>query len=442
MNTARILSTWIGRRPRRAPGAKPQAATALRGRTLGFEQCEPRIALSTTTASSLSDLSYRSDEGGWINSDALFAVHAGKFVQVQGLIDSDSPSGVASPGIGWSFQGASALNSVLAASIRGDDGRNFAIDSGLSRWNVADSSPLTPLILFDADAFGGWEISVNSWSPNAGQVVRIPPPIAKAGDPEGGHISMAAFSGAAGLSLSHANDVTTLAKGRAVTKATAIEPALAPANPSPVETLRARAVVYEVAQTKAGGAERLDDDESDVAGLSTGETDPTLHLRTSLAAATDARSVEERIDRSAFTPASYVSNDGVAASREGQRLAAHLVFKAELAPVEIAGQGDAGDLIATPTTIESQHGSSTVASDEASAARDAAFALFERQTEAAAEEKAALAATAGSRQRRILGTALVLAVSAGPAYKLWRRNVPLAEQPQRKKPLLASPLPA
>jgi len=80
---------------------------------------------------------------------------------------------------------------------------------------------------------------------------------------------------------------------------------------------------------------------------------------------------------------------------------------------------------------------------DAATARDAAFALFERQSQAAAEERAALAIPTDARQRRILGAAVILAVSAGPAYKVWRgRSAPLVEQPRAKKLRQASTMTA
>jgi hypothetical protein len=145
-----------------------------------------------------------------------------------------------------------------------------------------------------------------------------------------------------------------------------------------------------------------------------------------------------------LTPVAYIS-DGVGGvgQRSSRRFdAASFVLDSKTLPLPAAvHEGDHGPVAVTAPS-DSQD-ASTVARSDAATARDAAFALFERQSQAAAEERSALAIPTDARQRRILGAAVILAVSAGPAYKWWRRrSAPLVEQPRTKKLRQASPLPA
>jgi hypothetical protein len=455
MRKEKFFNSWIARR-RSASRAKSQAAGACRSRALRFEACEPRIALSTTAVDELWVRVSRPDEGGWISAgDSISG--AGVTVAVldsgfsgfeanesRAYFSGTSRYGLTSvnvtPGLG---SNGLASDSVFVPRLLGTSG-DMATSIASLRWQIVNGSFNNDYLLFDSDAFGVPEITVNSWSFHANQFVGIAPPTGKLGGSEGGQISMAAFSGLEGLSLSQPGDSAMLAKRGPVGPPANVEPELAPANSAPVETLRGRAVVYEVAQASGERAEALRRDPLDTIDASMANYDAAgmLELRPASLEATPLPEAG-RANRIGVTPASYFSDD---AGRAGQRTsrqldAVRLVLDSKTLPLPpVVHDGDEGQ-VADIAAFESQEATNAGESDAATA-RDAAFALFERQSQAAAEERATLAIPTDARQRRMLGAAVVLAVSAGPAYKWWRRRTaPLIEQPRLRKFRQASPLP-
>jgi hypothetical protein len=423
---------------------------------LRFEACEPRIALSTTTFDSLRVSNFGLAEGGWITSDSVAGVGVTVTVLDTGFSGFEAAnfsayfSGTSGYGLtrlnvtpGLATAGM-ASDSVIVPRLLGASG-NYGTAVSSLRWHIVNGSSTNNYLLFDSDAFGVPEITVNSWSPHANQVVGIAPPTGRLGGSEGGQISMAAFSGMAGLSLSQPGESGLLAKRERGAPPNKMEPALAPANAAPFETLRGRAVVYEVAQFSGERAESLRHDPFETIDASVANYDAPAMIQLRPASLDAAPLPEaEQANRIVVTPASYISDDtGSAVQRATRQFdAVRLMLDSKTLPLSAAMHDGEVGRASYNAASESQEAAMAQESDAATA-RDAAFALFERQSQAAAEQQAALAIPTDARQRRILGAAVVLAVSAGPAYKCWRRRTaPLVEQPRLKKPRLASPLPA
>jgi hypothetical protein len=230
------LTAWIAsrRQSRRSARALQNKSTGTAARPLGFERYEERIALSTNAAL---DFDFAENfyaktvdvsEGGWIDFHADVAGDAFHI---------------------WS----NSHSHVMMTSGSGH----------ITRLGIAslDDSTSTNL-LWSAPTLNGFDYSLASDSDSPellatdSRVVPIPPPSAGQGGNEGGQISMTPFMGPATLGLPSAGDSLYASKDRPALRPESVDNATDVPSSAPADSLRGRAVVYEVAHAES----RLKDD--------------------------------------------------------------------------------------------------------------------------------------------------------------------------------------
>jgi len=473
-----ILQSGQGRRPRKGPRQKSQS-----GRALAFERYEERLALSTTLGDVVSARMADAGEGGLITVDVSnFHGITGAGVAHQNFIFSfydGVGSGVATADLTGNMGFSSAwdpnfgiaqdhdffdytayfsrFNGTSAAAPVVSDAVNFIIGAALPLTISADFTKGTGVYIVDSDS--AWHIVNNSGGPTRGmltgaavssavldsgwagehpdlaanidllgdvastspRVIPIPPPAPGADDPNGGRIAMTAFTGVTGLALARPEELGLLAKGRQPLRDPTVEEFLPPADSTPVETLRGRAVVYEVAQLDRSAAA----DREDQNGAWSFDETARESWWTAAHAAREA---------SAPTGADVNTTPVYALGRRLHSIAARYVEQTI----------DKSSHLASAATIEdSAARSRDVAATSAlsvAAERDAAFATLADDSAASDLEEAPVAAATDTRQRTAFGLALLLAIGAGPVSKLLRsrRDAAATEQrpPQRRAPVL------
>jgi hypothetical protein len=254
------------------------------------------------------------------------------------------------------------------------------------------------------------------------RVVPIPPPSAGSGGNEGGQISMTPFMGPATLGLPSAGDSLYASKDRPALRPESVEAATDVPNATPADSLRGRAVVYEVAHAESrlnGDREGLDASLAELEQNSAWAAAHALNLTSHHQVSTIANG------RSQVSKVNSPANDDGDALRQLHLDDAVAVQIAETAvhskeSAEAEGADDAA---------------SAVAANEA-AAQDAAFEQWQNELTPALEGREIAAATGDSQQRRVLGAALVV-LGAIPVTKAMRRHAQhdsAAHRPRERRP--------
>jgi hypothetical protein len=242
------------------------------------------------------------------------------------------------------------------------------------------------------------------------RVVPIPPPIAGGEDPSGGHIPMLAFTGVTGLSLARPDELGVLAKGRQPVYDPVVDERVQPSHASPVESLRGRAVVYEVADVEREVSPRGEGEPAaELSFAETGRGGWTVTYASARASAADPN-IKSASHASARHQAS------VAATAYGETVA--IMFGE---PGKLASSGASGDSVSVPAHVAAE--------------RDAAFEKWADESDSVDGADAPVAATGETRQRTALGVALMLALGVRPMNRLFRsrRAAAAAEQRPRQR---------
>jgi hypothetical protein len=360
------LTAWMATRLRRG-SLRARRAAAPSNRPLGFERYELRIALSTNSA--------------WLVIGYGVPVDGG-FIEL-------------------SSTGLKAASTTLTADVFVS--RQNAIDAHLNTYSPANfglyhqgGADLDAAVIDFQGA--GWSVAPPEVLVVDSRVVPIPPPAVEMPGNEGGHISLAPFTGPSMLGLTPSNE-SKFAQSR---------PALAPPdngdnsstgpNLSTGDSLQGRAIVYEVAHA---------------------ELEIPVESRQG---AIDSR---ESLQVSLETPMAPLAAQQEAAASADQaqsRAAAHPASAAAFGTV-VRQSAAAIHAIHTPGGIGPLHqavaqGDSHSVVSQSQAALDAA--LEQWNSAADGEPRDALAATVDGHQRRLIGGVLI-AVAAVPAAKAVRR---------------------
>jgi hypothetical protein len=392
----------IARNMRRS-WARLQSDSASHRRVLAFERFEPRLALSTTqaVAMTLGSAPLTLSEGGFISSDSILIVVSG------------NSSGI---GRGSSFYDYSP----------GDAEGSVSFDSTLSLNGV----PMLPRSDLEVD---GVPLSTSDWSHHQGQIFPISPPTAdqssSGSSNEGGQISLASFNGLQGLGLQQAGDSAALAKAGHGKQPT-LEGNLSPTTSAPSESLRARAVVYEVAYSSAG---------RDVPARLKA---PAIGARMA-ATQTDGDVQQLSIERSLGDRQADIQRDKYVADARAP-LAAGDEGGQQAATKELRSAQVADDIVGAPMKLapaasiphvatSDEHGAGESTDRAHAAARDAAFSAADLNDDAATHQAPVFADGGENRHRRILGAAVLAALVARPVSKKLRHRNLLGESEQRPR---------
>lgn len=384
------LAAWIASRRQLRRSAPAQAANACPGRRLRFERCEERIALST--------------------NDAITFAPAANFGSIRDLVAANE-GGLITVVAGDSALRASSAGAWDRTNTFGGGATYLFFDGSISLGTSLLDTAFNGTSLLDT-AFNGFD--GDAMSPELmltdTRVVPIPPPEAGQGGHEGGQISMTAFMGPATLGLPSTGDSLYAAKARPALRPEGFEAATDNSNPAAVESLRGRAVVYEVAHVD----DRLSGANDRLAAVDASRTELQRETAWNDAQISNHNSRHEgsaEIDRDASssrpTPPAYASGDQL---RRRHGADAIIEIEAATHSLEAARALDAGQessVAATPTSDAAAH--------------DAAFARWRRELEPALTGREVAAATADSHQRRILGAALIV-LGAIPVTKALRRH--------------------
>jgi len=462
-----ILQSGHGRRSRKGRRQKPRS-----GRALTFERYEERLALSTTLGDVVSARMADAGEGGLIAFDAnnfLGIAGAGMAPKNVTLSLYDGVgSGMATTHLTGNSGVSQAWDSLLAIERNWD---SFDYSAYTSRFN--GTSAAAPVVLgeialmLQVNPELTWRDVNNSWSPtrsmltgsaatyavvdsgvaldhpdlglgsgilfggdltgahadfdanadllsdvasNSPRVLPIPPPAAGSDDPSGGRIPMIAFTGVTGLSLARPDELGMLAKGRQPIYDPVVDEHVRPSNASPAESLRGRAVVYEVA-----------DVDGKVRSRGEGELDAELSIAEAERAGWSVTYVSAR------APAAD-PNIGSAS----QAAARHQAYAAATAHARTTAV-----LFGEPDKIASPSASDNADSvpQQIAAGRDAAFEKWADESDSTEVVDAPVAATGDTRQRTAMGLALMLALGVRPMNRLFRsrRAAAAAEQRPRQR---------
>jgi hypothetical protein len=399
------FTAWMASRRktlrRQGEGARRGRAT----RALGIERCEQRIALSTNAIyepAHLTFAGFRENEGGFI----VLTNGAGYTVSTSpaGIVPAFSPADATPHPWHW-------LNASDTA---------FLSNAGATRAASADRLNLSysPRLLgttIKIQPDSGWDGSFNfhgdfDMAPpgvliTESSVVPIPPPTAEPGRNEGGQISMIPFIGPSMFGLQGANESQLAVRTRQALGAEPLEPAPA-ADSGRADSLRGRAVVYEVAHARpltTTSAELV----SKEAVVQPRGGDDFEGFERSEGHRDAARSEHAARVASFSADVSKTTKYSRNADLPGERAATEALFVR--GPLEGQREVADGEAVEEPTEAR-------VAS-----ARDAAFAQLEQELEPLEQQRDAAAATADAHQRRILGGALI-AVAAVPVLKSIHRK--------------------
>jgi hypothetical protein len=403
------LTAWIAsrRQSRRSARAHQHKSAGIAARPLGFERYEERIALSTNAAIEF----------------ASFEPHY--FV---GFIDANE-GGAASEG-GWILYSAVASDhtflkmsgpTVHAMTMTRSDNAYF----GGFTTSDADSSASLSSLRSDRD-LGGFDYSLmDGESPELlatdNRVVPIPPPSSGPSGNEGGQISMTPFMGPSTLGLPSSGDLLYALKDSPALRPESIDAATDAPTATPADSLRGRAVVYEVAHADSrlsGSGARLDDSPAELDENSAWDIAHALnrasHHETSIVADGRAPASQVKLPAGGSENApQHVHRDNASA----MLMAEIVVHSKDASEAEVAD-----DM------------SSAVAANETAA--DAAFEQWQNELTPAFEGREAAAATADIQQRRVLGAALFV-LGAIPVTKAMRRHAQqdsVAHRPRERRP--------
>lgn len=400
------LTAWIAsrRQTRRSARAHQHKSAGIAARPLGFERYEERIALSTNAAIEVSPIEPfyivnldDAREGGWIAYSSDISGHM--YLKVSGgsfRLNAGSDNAYLSS-VTDASQSDMVVNSVWSETAFGRD-FDYSLDSSGEFFELSATD---------------------------GRVVPIPPPAGPGGN-EGGQIAMTPFMGPATLGLPSTGDSLYASKDRPALQPERVGAASDVPSSTPADSLRGRAVVYEVAYAEGrlhGNRDRLGDAEASLAKLEqNGAWVETHALRH--ASHDESSAIADR-----GTATSHVKPSGNVdslASRQIQRDDAAAMLMAET----VARSQDA----ANKDVVEDAASAAVAA--EALAAQDAAFAQWQKELPAALEGREIAAATADVQQRRVLGAAIVV-LGVLPITKAMRRHAQQdsgAHRPRERRP--------
>jgi hypothetical protein len=406
------LTSWIAsrRQSRRSARAHQHKSAGTATRPLGFERYEERIALSTNAAIEVSPIEplyfvnlVDLREGGWIAYSNNSYGHV--YLKMSGA----------------SFHLNAGSDNAYLSSVTGAHHSDLAVTS----------LGLEPAIGrgFDYNLDSSGEFF--EFSATDGRVVPIPPPAGPGGN-EGGQIAMTPFMGPATLGLPSTGDSLYASKDRPALQPESVGAATDVPRATPADSLRGRAVVYEVAHAEGGlngNRDRLGDIDSSVANLEQNESWVETH------ALSYASHYESSAVADSHTAASQMKpsrNVEAHASRQIQRDDAAATLMAET----VTRSQDAAN-----EDVVDDAASAALAA-EALAAQDAAFEQWQKKLPAALEGREIAAATADVQQRRVLGAALFV-LGAIPVTKAVRRHAQqdsVAHRPRERRPTSPSVL--
>ena len=414
------LTAWIASRRKSLRSSRAHAESRRASRSLRYERYEERIALSTNAVvgdadwaafwSNVSvDRNYLLDanaaaqvaEGGWINlGDSQVQWH---LTNGAGFAAYDSQ--VAGLRATSAFNGVSAFNGAA----------DFDRPSPLYVSDFLDVSGLVIKMDSGADFSGAFGDTMTTES----RIVPIAPPMSGRGGNEGGQIAMTPFVGPAALGLPSAGESHYATKNAHTLQPEHLDAASKVPTSTPDESLRGRAVVYEVAHVENRFGESAD--RADAARAYDEQ---------------DGRSIESPISQQAATRSSTNGDGRVASAADksrGEAVADQSARRSATAMKVIETQLSQKDA----ANVEIDRKTALNAASEAgvAAAHDGAFEQWQSEAEPVRE---AAAVTADNHQRRALGAAL-LVLGAVPVTKaLWRRGQQESAEehpPQRRSAL-------
>jgi hypothetical protein len=413
------LFSWIHSAATKPRSLHRGGAVVSRRRRLAFERCESRIALSTADG----DLT----EVAWSDSADYpldwHAVNDGGAITIS-FTASDS---LGSAGFASSIDAmplGHSDNFLVRAEAFITMVRSAAANGLTTEWKFQSLGETRAIAgnfdLFDATADGDYGMSLNGSelaSPSINSdlsVIPTPTPHEQpgvGGVNEGGQIALTPFVAPTGLTLSQGEGASGLARVKPMMEESGEAPAIETSDAAQLESLRGRAVIYEVADA-ARDELRIEDSSQAVDALADPEA-VRLAALNELAPANfnGASSQRQAVAQAAFE----VPLDDHTAHYDGGKLAA--VSVEILATVgELFLNGDAptspDDLVAA------------IAGD-----RDEVFANWQA-VEGVDAQSAALIAPHSDRDRRMLGISLAAAFSFIPLRKALRRRSGQVEQHQ------------
>jgi hypothetical protein len=420
------LFQWIQSAASTRGSHRPAAAASSR-RRLAFERCESRIALSAADGD-LSDLVVDDqdqvlafEDGGTITLSFTAADASVNWSAVKNQFDGIAVGHLTNFTIRTEplvtlLQGSSVSS---ARQVIGDWDFAFSDNAMFVDKDAAIDSAFG---MFDSTAEGDYGMSLSSpelTGPSVNSDLSViptpmPTPSEQPGagnENEGGQIALTPFVAPTGLTLSNGYGSSSIARAKPTLEELRETPAARSSDAGRLESLRGRAVVYEVADAsndKAPLDEQAPDDGPmaergavELASLndfSPDEFHRSIHRSAEIAAA----AVEATL--SAELP-----------TAEDVALVAVNLFELE-SPAELSLNGDdAAD--------------SSALNDGSAANRDEAFAAWPA-VESLDSHAAALTAPQGDRDRRMLGAGLAAALSFMPLRKALRRRGEQAAQQQ------------
>jgi hypothetical protein len=394
------LTAWIAsrRQSRRSARAQQDKSAGTAARPLGFERYEERIALSTNAALNFdfAENFYATtvdvSEGGWIEYRAS----------------------VAGPSF---FNWSDSFTHVLVTSGSGHIARlGFASLDDSTSVDLLWSEPTTRGFDYSlaGDADSPELLATDS------KVVPIPPPSSAPSGNEGGQISMTPFMGPATLGLPSSGDSLYASKDRPALRPESVEATTDVPSSTPADSLRGRAVVYEVAHADSrlnGDGHRLDESLAKLEQNETGDAAHPFDLASRHHTSTIADS---------RAPASQVK---LPAEDHGNAL--HQVYRDDASAMLMAETA-----VRSKETAEAEVADAAPAAAHETAAQDAAFEQWQNELTPALEGREVAAATVDTQQRRVLGAALFV-LGAIPVTKAMRRHAQqdsVAHRPRERRP--------
>lgn len=372
------LTEWIARRRYLRGSARAHVLGRHSARPLSFERYEERIALSTNAPFEIVSgdaVAITTQEGGWIK------------------LEYANASSVAS---------TAATRSLLSFDYSNFGDFDYTNNSGTILLGAA--WPTTGSTMSDLVPAGA-EVLLSDT-----RVVPIPPPAAGQGGNEGGQISMAPFTGPATLGLPSASDSLYARQSRPALDPEGFDAAADRAPATPAETLRGRAVVYEVAHAE----QRLHGDRNGLADVGASLAEPEHDARGSASVAVSGASRDDEISaadgRESGSMAEASANSGSSNARPSSDRAVRtrLAETAALPTLDHEVRTTSDDALANAATVET-------------AAHDAVFDEWDSDGKSALGARELAAATADNHQRRVLGAVLVV-LGAIPVTKALRRQ--------------------
>jgi hypothetical protein len=389
--------TWFDRTGRSARRRRATISSTWRRRSLAFEQCEPRLALSAATDAAWvldSNLPIEWSLRPDLEIRPAFVVYSGSL-----RVTLEDNSSLAEGG---------AILFLNAASLRSKWVLQNAFDADGVTWRLGGSPELDGALDFGGASFDLAEPGHQTLGESS--IMPIPPP-AQESDSDGGAIDLTAIL-APTSSWNSSSPWSLASAGRSVeappSPATQALPAPRPV--SPLEGLRGRAIVYEVALIEEAPrllAERNVDDwahaSADLPQLSPWGAAFDSHAppwRT--ASARDAAVVDESLAADAAAPGSVKTSEAIDAAASHRPASESVSDGSAKAPRPSAHQ--------------------EAASDSSSTKRDAVLTEWTDDAEAPTSEPAAPNVLAASRHRWAAGLVAALVMGARPLSRFMRRT--------------------